>query len=67
MHFRCAKEITIACLILIVNNQKSEKVNTCMTSEQVLLATARVQIKSSNGEFETLTALIDSESQRTII
>jgi len=38
-----------------------------MTSEQVLLATARVHIKSSDAEFETLRALIDSGSQSTLI
>ncbi|XP_052858322.1 uncharacterized protein LOC128266097 [Drosophila gunungcola] len=48
-------------------NQKLEKVNTCRTSEQALLATGRVQIKSSNGGFENFRALIDSGSQSTII
>nr|XP_041631965.1 uncharacterized protein LOC121502439 [Drosophila kikkawai]XP_041631966.1 uncharacterized protein LOC121502439 [Drosophila kikkawai] len=44
-----------------------EKVNTCRTTEQALLATALIEVKSGNGGFKKLRALIDSGSQSTII
>jgi len=45
----------------------NEKVNTCVTKDQALLATAVVKVKSNRGDYETLRALIDSGSQCTII
>jgi len=53
--------------MLHINIQNREKVNTCVTATQTLLATARIQVKSANGDFENLRALIDSGSQNTII
>ncbi|XP_032569851.1 uncharacterized protein LOC116800206 [Drosophila sechellia] len=44
-----------------------EKVNTCRTTGQALLATALIQVKSRYGGFEQLRALIDSGAQSTII
>jgi len=38
-----------------------------VTATQALLATAKIQVKSANGDFENLRALIDSGSQSTII
>jgi len=46
--------------MLHINIQKREKVNTCVTATQALLATARTRVKSANGDFVSLRALIDS-------
>jgi len=38
--------------MLHINIQKREKVNTCVTATQALLTTARIRVKSANGDFE---------------
>ena len=48
-------------------NENRENVNTCVTNDQALLATAIVKVKSKCGDYKTLRALIDNGSQCTII